>query len=148
MESENKALVGRFYEEVWNQGNTEVAHDLFDDDYVRHDLRPTSAIAGGVGQAKIAADFRSAFPDLAFGVDLIVAEGDLVAARWTASGTHEGVWGQVQPSHCRVTFSGVNFFRIAHGKIIEIWNHRDDLGLLQQTGAEIFAGAVRPAEGT
>jgi hypothetical protein len=45
-----------------------------------------------------------------------------------------------------VTFSGVNFFRIAHGKIVGIWNHRDDLGLLQQTGAEIFARAIQPTD--
>jgi steroid delta-isomerase-like uncharacterized protein len=146
MEPENKALVRRFYEQVWNQGNTAVAHEVFHDDYVRHDLRPTSALPGGIGQAKIAGDFRTAFPDLSFGVDLMVAEGDMVAARWTASGTHSGAWGDVQPSHRQVTFSGVNFFRIAHGKVVEIWNHRDDLGLLQQTGAEIYAGATRPTD--
>jgi predicted ester cyclase len=146
MEPENKALVTRFYEQVWNEGHTVVAHELFHDEYVRHDLRPTSASPGGVGQAKIASDFRAAFPDVAFRVDLIVAEGDMVAARWTASGTHTGVWGDVEPTHRYVTFSGVNFFRIAHGKIVEIWNHRDDLGLLQQTGAEIYAGAAPPPD--
>ena len=142
MESDNKALVASFYEQVWNQGHTEVAHEFFHDEYVRHDLRPTTAPSGGAGQAKIAADFRAAFPDLRFGVDLIVAEGDVVAARWSASGTHTGVWGNVEPSHRSVRFSGVNFFRIAEGRIVEIWNHRDDLGLLQQTGAQIYAGAA------
>ena len=141
MERDTKALVTHFYEQVWNQGNTAVAVEVFDDDYVRHDLRPTSALPGGEGQAKIAGDFRAAFPDLTFGVDLIVAEGDMVAARWTASGTHTGDWGDIKPTNRHVTFSGVNFFRIEHGKIVEIWNHRDDLGLLQQTGAEIYAGA-------
>jgi hypothetical protein len=83
MESENKALVRRFYEQVWNQGNTGVAHEVFDDDYVRHDLRPTSATPGRVGQAKIAADFRAAFPDLVFQVDLM--------ARRTISSLHGGL---------------------------------------------------------
>jgi predicted ester cyclase len=40
-----------------------------------------------------------------------------------------------------VTFSGVNIFRIRDGKVAEIWNHRDDLGLAQQLGAPIYAGA-------
>jgi steroid delta-isomerase-like uncharacterized protein len=146
VEAENKALVTRFYEQVWNQGNTAVAHEVFDDGYVRHDLRPTAALPGAAGQAKVAGDVRRAFPDLTFGVDLLVAEGDMVAARWTASGTHTGPWGDVAPSQRPVTFSGVNFFRISNGKVVELWNHRDDLGLLQQTGAPIFAGAAPPTD--
>jgi predicted ester cyclase len=89
---DNRALVCRFYEEVWNRGNVGVAQEIFAEDYVRHDLRPTRAEAGGAGQAKIAEDFRRAFPDPSFDVDLVVAEGDLVAARWTAEGTHSGPW--------------------------------------------------------
>jgi steroid delta-isomerase-like uncharacterized protein len=145
MESENKTLVRRFYEEVWNRGNTDVALDVFADDYVRHDLRPTQALPGGAGQAKIASDFRAAFPDLSFEVDLLVGEGDLVAARWTASGTHTGSWGDTAPSGKPVTFHGVNFFRFENLKVVEIWNHRDDLGLMQQTGASVYAGAAHDA---
>ena len=62
--AENKALIPRFYEEVWDRGNFEFARDVFADDYVRHDLRPTHALPGAAGMAKIAADFRRAFPDL------------------------------------------------------------------------------------
>jgi steroid delta-isomerase-like uncharacterized protein len=138
----NKKLIRRFYEEVWNRGNVEVAKEIFADDYVRHDLRPTEAEPGGAGQAKIAADFRRAFPDLSFHVDLLVAEGNLVAARWTASGTHTGMWGGVAPSGKQARFSGVNFFRVQDGRVIEIWNHRDDLGLMQQVGVPIYAGAA------
>ena len=141
MSSENQAVVRRFYEEVWNRGNTEVAGEVFADDYVRHDLRPTQALPGGAGQAKVAADFRAAFPDLTFHVDLVVGEGDLVAARWTASGTHTGPWGDIAPTGRMVTFHSVNFFRLRDGKVVEIWNHRDDLGLMQQTGSSIYAGA-------
>lgn len=138
---DNKALVSRFYDKVWNHGNVDLARDLFAEDYVRHDLRPTRAEPGGGGQAKIAADFRRAFPDLAFHVDLMVAEGELVAARWTAEGTHSGSWGGVEPTGKQARFSGVNFFRIREGKVVEIWNHRDDLGLMQQVGVAIYAGA-------
>jgi steroid delta-isomerase-like uncharacterized protein len=143
---ENKSIVLRFYEEVWNLGNTDVALEIFADDYVRHDLRPSQALPGGAGQARIAADFRAAFPDLSFHVDLIVGEGDLVAARWTAAGTHSGVWGGAAPWGAAVTFHGVNFFRLRDGKVVEIWNHRDDLGLMQQTGAPIYAGAAPKTE--
>jgi predicted ester cyclase len=77
---------------------------------------------------------------------LVIAEGDLVAARWTASGTHRGRWGTVEPTGNPVEFSGVNIFRVERGKVVEIWNHRDDLGLLHQTGAPIFAGPAPSIE--
>jgi predicted ester cyclase len=90
---ENKALIRRFYEEVWDQGNSDFAYEVFADDYVRHDLRPTRALPGPEGQKKIADDFRAAFPDLRVTVDLVVGDDDYVVGRWTASGTHLGAWG-------------------------------------------------------
>jgi steroid delta-isomerase-like uncharacterized protein len=140
--AENKALVRRFYEEVWNQGNVDVTEEIFSDDYVRHDLRPSRAEPGAAGMAKIAADFRVAFPDLRFREDLILAEDDLVAARWTAEGTHTGSWGAAKPTGKGARFSGVNIFRLRNGKVVEIWNHRDDLGLMQQLGVAVYAGAA------
>ena len=95
---ENKALVRRFYESMWNAGDLDVADEVFADDYVRHDLRPTQAQPGPEGQKQVAAFFRSAFPDLSFVVDLVLGEHDLVAARWTASGTHTGPWGGQEPT--------------------------------------------------
>jgi steroid delta-isomerase-like uncharacterized protein len=140
--AENKRVIRRFYEEVWNRGNVAVAQETFAEDYMRHDLRPTQAEPGPEGQAKIAADFRRAFPDLTFLVDIVLAEKDLVAARWTAEGTHDGPWGNMDPTGKRVRFSGVNIFRIREGKVAEIWNHRDDLGLMQQVGVPVYAGAA------
>lgn len=144
---ENHALVRRFYEEVWNRGRLEVAREVFAEDYVRHDLRPTHAAPGPAGQMEIASAFRAAFPDLRMELDLILGEGDLVAARWTTEGTNTGAWGGRPPTGRYARFSGVNIFRIRHGKVVELWNHRDDLGLMQQLGAEIFAGAPPSDEG-
>jgi predicted ester cyclase len=144
----NKALVRRFYEEVWARGNVGFAEEVFADDYVRHDLRPTTAAPGGAGQALIAERFRRAFPDLKWRIDLVVGERDLVAARWTASGTNSGAWGDEVPSGKHVTFSGVNIFRFGEsGKVVEIWNHRDDLGLREQLGTPVFAGAPTSGQG-
>jgi steroid delta-isomerase-like uncharacterized protein len=143
----NKRLVERFYEEVWARGNVEFAQQVFADDYVRHDLRPTRAAPGALGQAQIAQAFRAAFPDLQWRIDLLLAEGDLVAARWTASGTHSGPWAGVAPTGRRAEFSGVNIFRFGPDqKVAEIWNHRDDLGLQEQLGAALYAGAPSKPE--
>lgn len=138
---QNTSLVRRFYEEVWNRGNVDVTADVFAEDYVRHDLRPTQALPGPQGQAEIAREFRAAFPDLRMRIDLLVAQDDLVAARWTTEGTNTGPWAGTAPTGKRATFSGVNIFRFERGKVVELWNHRDDLGLMQQLGAAIYAGA-------
>jgi ketosteroid isomerase-like protein len=58
---DNKELVRRFYEEVWDKGNIDVADDVFAHDYVRHDLRATNAAPGPEGQKQIARAFRAAF---------------------------------------------------------------------------------------
>jgi len=94
---------------------------------------------------QITSGFRAAFPDLSFEIELVIGEGEYVAARWTASGTHTGLWGAVEPTGRRATFSGVNIFRFDGGKIAEIWNHRDDLGLAEQLGVPVFAGAAPEA---
>ena len=144
----NKALIRRFYEEVWASGNVDFASEVFRDDYVRHDLRPSAAAPGPAGQARIAEQFRGAFPDLEWHVDLLLGDADFVAARWTATGTHAGTWANVAPTGKRATFSGVNIFRFDDdGKVVEIWNHRDDLGLMEQLGAAVFAGASSEPRG-
>jgi predicted ester cyclase len=138
---DNKALVRRSYEEVWDPGNSDFAFEVFADDYVRHDLRQTETLPGPAGQKKIADDFRAAFPDLQVTVDLIIGEGDFVVGRWTATGTHSGSWGgmseavEVSASPPRTSFA------LRTGGSRRSWNHRDDLGLREQLGVPIYAGA-------
>jgi steroid delta-isomerase-like uncharacterized protein len=143
----NKELVRQFYEELWNRGNFAAAEKLVAEDYVRHDLRPGDAPAGPAGQMAIARSFRAAFPDIRLEVEAVVAEGDLVVARWTISGTHSGSWADMPATDRAVRFAGVNFFRFAHGKIAEIWNVRDDLGLREQIGAPLYAGSTEDPSG-
>ena len=137
----NKALILRFYEEVWNKGNVKFVHEVFAEDYVRHDLRPSQAPPGPSGQETIAIAFRKAFPDIHYTIDLAIAEDDLVCLRWTATGTMIGDWGGVPATGKKLNYSGVNIFRFKNGKVSEIWNHRDDLGVAQQMGAPVYAGA-------
>lgn len=137
---ENKALIQRFYDEVWNRGNLAVTDEVFAADYVRHDLRPGHAPAGPEGQKEIARLFRAAFPDIRMTVTFMVAQDDMVVARWVTHATHTGAWAGLPPTGKAVTFAGVNIFRIAAGKVVELWNHRDDQGLRDQLGAAVYAG--------
>ncbi len=139
----NKELILHFYDQVWNKGNTDFVFQVFAENYVRHDLRAGIPSAGAAGQKQVADDFRAAFPDLQHHTDLIFGEDDFVVARWTMQGTNTGQWGNVPPTNRAVKVSGVNIFRFENGKVVEIWNHRDDLGMREQLDAPIYAGSNR-----
>jgi predicted ester cyclase len=79
--------------------------------------------------------FNKAFPDLEFTVDEIAAQDDLVATLWTATGTQSGEWQGIAPTNRKASWTGINIFRIACGRIVESWGEADHVGLRQQLGA-------------
>ena len=79
---------------------------------------------------------RSGFPDFQVTIeDLFAAEGEKVVLRFTFRGTHQGEFLGVAPTGKRVTMAGIDIFRIADGKIVELWGQEDVLGMMQQLGA-------------
>jgi predicted ester cyclase len=120
---ENRALVCREQEELWNHtGNLDVAQELFAPDYVE-------------AAKQEAADFRQGFPGVISTIEDLVAEGDKVVARWRAQATHQGEYMGIPPTGNRVEFTGISVYRIEAGKIAESWTAEDDLGLMRQIGA-------------
>ena len=135
MSEENKDLVRREIEELFNQGgNLDVAEEVYAPDFVGHD--PTTADIRGVEGAKqFAATMRSAFPDLTCTVEDQVAEGDKVVTRWSARGTHQGDTEDLGlATGNRMEITGVAIERFSDGKVAESWDHYDALGMMQQLG--------------
>jgi steroid delta-isomerase-like uncharacterized protein len=137
--ADNKALVQRFLEEVWNQGNLAVVDEMVSSDYVDH-IAPPGWPAGPAGLKQAVVRNRTAFPDLHYTIDDLLADGDRVMTRWTWRGTHQGKFrnrfvGTIQPTGTRVKVSGMSIRRIADGKIAELWGYSDSLTLLEQLGA-------------
>jgi steroid delta-isomerase-like uncharacterized protein len=119
---ENKALVRREQDELWNHtGNLEAAEELF---------APEQAEAA----RQEASDFRRGFPDVVSTIEDLVAEGDRVAARWSARATHQGEYVGVPPTGKEVEFTGISVYRIEAGRIAESWTVEDELGLMRQIG--------------
>ena len=83
----------------------------------------------------LATMYRTAFPDLHFTVEDQIAEGDMVANRVTARGTHQGEFMGIAPTGKQVTVTGITIDRIAGDKLEESWASWDFLGLMQQLGA-------------
>jgi steroid delta-isomerase-like uncharacterized protein len=77
---------------------------------------------------------RDIGPDTHYGIDDIISEGDKVAVRMTMSGTHTGTLKGIPPTGKRFSVDYVHWFRLAEGKVAELWAVRDDLTRLQQLG--------------
>lgn len=131
---ENEALVNRYWNEIWTAGGDAAAADLLAPDEVHHwgIGGDTTGVAAFSDRLRL---FLAAFPDIAFTVDLVVAEGDLAASLWTATGTHAAEWQGIPATGREVTWSGINIFRFACGKIAESWGEADHISLRQQLGA-------------
>lgn len=129
---DNKVLVRRFFEDLWNQGNLAVADDLLAPEHVHH--FPDGDIHGPDGVKQLVSGLRTALPDFHMSTDDVVAEADKVVMRFTIRGTHQGEGMGLPPTGKRVVYTGIDIFRIAGGKIVERWGEVDMLGLLQQLG--------------
>lgn len=125
----NKLVARRVFEEGLSQGRFDVPYT---DDFVGHGGgTATFTHDAGMSEAK---GWRLAFPDLMVSVDLIVAERDLVAVRWTARGTNSGTGNGIPATGKQVQTSGTAIFRFVDGMIAEEWTAGDSLGLLKQLG--------------
>src|SRR5215212_4201362 len=120
VEEKNKALVREFFEEAWGKGNMAAVDEFVAADYVEHP-RPSTLPPGTEGLKQLIASYRTAFPDLKTTLDDIFAEGEMVAFRWSVSGTHLGDWLGVPPTGNHVVATGITLFRIAFGKVVESW---------------------------
>lgn len=143
---DNKVIVRRFYEEVWNKGNITAVDELIAPNHVNHFDSPANVSAPGrflqsrEEMKQFIPQFRTTFPDLHLTVELQVAEGDLVVTRVTARGTHKGEYQGLEfkgipPTGKEATWTMTYIDRLADGKIVESWFNEDSVSRLQQVGA-------------
>ncbi len=132
----NKAVVIQLYQEVFNKGDLDLADKLIAPNAINHDPQQPPGVPSGPQGLKVAVTMlRNAFPDDHHTIDDLVAEGDKVVVRTTHSGTHQGSFLGLAPTGKHIINTSIHIFRIASGKIVEVWANRDDLGVLQQLGA-------------
>jgi steroid delta-isomerase-like uncharacterized protein len=130
---ENKALVRRFVEEIFEQGRAEAVDELLADDFASHTWPSTG---DGKADLKRAIDRVSgALDDVRFAVEDLIAEDDRVAARLTASAKQVGEFVGIPPSDRSYTIGEIHIFRIRDGKMVEHWHQHDRMGMMRQLGA-------------
>jgi steroid delta-isomerase-like uncharacterized protein len=140
MPVDNKSIVRRMYEEVWNKRRLEVAGELI---ARSHAVQLFDAADSGVGPeayARNVTQFVRAFPDLKFTVVDMVAERDKVVALWNISGTHKGEFRGIAATGKRVSVDGITISQLAEGKIMDSYVSLDMWSMMQQLGAIPAAG--------
>ncbi len=138
--AENKLIIQRFFNDVFNQRQLAVLDEIIAPIYVNHarapltqdQPRPAGTPTGIAGQRRTVEWLLSTFPDLAFTIDSIVAEGDQVVAYVTMSGTHQGTFQGIAPTGKLIRWRQAHRFHLENAKITDHWAIRDDLELMQQ----------------
>ena len=131
---ENKAIFRRYVEEVGNQGNLDLADDIFAH-YLAHQSDGSVLERGPEDVKRFMGEFRSAFPDFHSTIEDQIAEGDKVVTRWRMRGTHRGEFRGIAPTGKEFEVTGIGIFRFSDGKVVESWDNFDQLGMMQQIGA-------------
>lgn len=126
-------LIRTLFEDVWTTGDVSPLEGRGADEVTFH-YRGTSTATGLPALNGLIAHWRSAFPDLAFQVHDIIGSEDLVAARVSYSGTHQGPWFGNEPTGKPVTVDEMMFFRFEDGLLAEMWEVDDQLSMREQLG--------------
>ena len=131
----NKQLVRSYLDRVVSRGDQTAMSELVSETLVFTSPYTPQPVQGRHGFVQMIAGLRASFPDLKIVEHDTVGEGDLVAARWTASGTHTGApFAGRSATGNRFEISGMSFYRVRDGHIVEGWVCDDTLGMLTQLG--------------
>ena len=128
---QNKALVRRTIDAI-NERNWAAYNEAFSPDIVLHNASMT--IQGLEAHRQYVSMLFTAFPDLHFTIEDLLAEGDKVVERYTARGTHTGALMGMAPTGKQFTMTAIGINHLANDKFIEQWFNGDELGLFQQLG--------------
>jgi steroid delta-isomerase-like uncharacterized protein len=133
MSEKNIAFVRRFYEDVFTAGKMNLAaiDQYLADDFVGHDLPP--GLNGREGFKKFVGMFAASFSDTTqIKVHEVISNGDKVVVRWSSTARHSGEFMGIPATGQRITLKEIDIFRLAEGKIADLWQEMDKLGILQQ----------------
>ena len=134
MSEQNKTVVRRLFDELWNKGNMQVADELIAPTYQHHDSSSPDFGKGPESEKKRVNLYRTAFHDLRLNIEDLYAEGETVVARWSCRGVHKGDLSGIAPTGKQFAITGITIARFSNGKIVEGFVNWDALGLMRQLG--------------
>jgi steroid delta-isomerase-like uncharacterized protein len=132
-ERDNMLVVRKFFEVGPSGGDIAAADSLLAPNFSLHVPLPASG-SGIQAINEIIMTCRTAFSGLNVTIDDMMADDDRVICRFTARGTHSGVFMGLPPTNKAVSLSGIEIFRMKRGRIAELWGEVNLVGLMQQLG--------------
>lgn len=131
-----KARAEFWMNEIWLKRNLAVFNEIHAENFV--DQSPEGRLSDRKSYKKSIKELFEAFPDWQATVDDLVidSDSDKVAIRWTATGTHEGDFYSLKPTHKQITFKGIEIILIINGKIIMRWGEWNGLEIINQMKSE------------
>jgi steroid delta-isomerase-like uncharacterized protein len=132
---QNKALVGRLVEEIFNQRDMSVIDKIFSPDFVENEKLPPGIPPGREAPRAMFSMLHNAFPDFKATIEQLIAEGDKVVLLMTWTGTQGGEFLGIPPTGKRISINVIDIIRVADGKIVEHWGVMDSAKMMQQLGA-------------
>lgn len=135
----SRAIVDRWFSDVLNHHDTAALAKLASPTIlIHHTAMPCEASYVGLAGATRWLDGQwDAFSDLSITDYSTVGSGDIVAARWSARGTSSGQFLILPPTGEIVEYTGVSMYRVEDGRIAEIWETRNTIGIMHQLNPEI-----------
>jgi steroid delta-isomerase-like uncharacterized protein len=131
---QNKSVVRRWLDELFNKGNLSVNDEMLVPNYINHDPSLPEDNRSREGFKQFVSMVRSAFPDLQFKFEEQIAEEDKVVTHFSLSGTNKGEFMGIPPTNKQTRVTGITIEHLEGGKIKETWAHWDALGMMQQLG--------------
>lgn len=138
MIQDNKLIIRRVFEEIWNRNDFSLIDQVYAPEYVAHVAGSPRDIEGPEQFKQFVALHGVLTSELHFSVDDQIAEGDRVATRWTATSTTASGLIAGGDDVQTVTVTGISIHRLAEQKIVESWDNWDALTLYQSLGSDVF----------
>jgi steroid delta-isomerase-like uncharacterized protein len=134
MLQDNKAIVRRLYEEVWNKRRLEVVDELISPSHALNDPIVSSSQIGPGSYKRRVVEITTSLPDLRFTIEDMITEKGKVVVSWIISGTHKGEFMDIPATGRKVSIEGITIHHITNGKILDSHARWDALGLMRQLG--------------
>jgi len=135
MSMQNKTIIRRLYQEVWNERKLEVVDELLSASHALQDPNLSGSQVGPERYKRRVVELTTGFPDLCFTIEDTVAEGEKFVACWTFSGTHQNEYMGIPATGKKISIEGITIHHIKNGKILDSHTRWDALGLMRQLGA-------------
>ena len=135
---QNKPIIRRFFEELWNDRKLEVADEIFSPECVTHQLQSGSEDVAVPRNAEAVKEhiqsWLQGFPDLKFAIEKMFTDQDYVITYAVMTGTHTGNWHGISPTGKKITIKMFVTHQVMKGKIVADWVIAESLGFFQQLG--------------